>query len=255
MRISGTAIYVLWLREMKRYSRAKSRIVGSLIQPVFFLAFLGLGFNRMALPGMGQGVSYIRFLVPGILGMSILFSSSMQGLSVLWDREFGFLKEIMVAPVSRLSIVLGRIAGGTTTTLIQAFLVLIPAFILGFEAASLPGIAFALLFMVLIAFAFIGLGLIFASRMKDMQGFGLIINFVIFPLFFLSGALYPLKNLPAAVRVLSLIDPLTYGIDGLRGCLIGAAERPVLVDLAALTGFAFLMLVLGAYFFEKSESV
>ncbi len=255
MRISGTAIYVLWLREMKRYSRAKSRIVGSLIQPVFFLAFLGLGFNRMALPGMGAGVSYIRFLVPGILGMSILFSSSMQGLSVLWDREFGFLKEIMVAPVSRLSIVLGRIAGGTTTTLIQAFLVLIPAVVIGFKIASLPGLVLALLFMVLIAFAFIGLGLIFASRMKDMQGFGLIVNFVIFPLFFLSGALYPLKNLPAAVRALSLVDPLTYGIDGLRWCLIGAAERSVILDLAVLAGFAVLMLVLGAYFFEKSESV
>jgi len=255
MRISGTAVYVLWLREMKRYSRAKSRIVGSLIQPVFFLAFLGLGFSRMAVPGMGTGVSYIRFLVPGILGMSILFSSSMQGLSVLWDREFGFLKEIMVAPVSRLSIVLGRIAGGTTTTLIQTFLVLIPAVALGFKIASAPGFVLALLFMVLIAFAFIGLGLIFASRMKDMQGFGLIVNFVIFPLFFLSGALYPLKNLPPVVRALSLADPLTYGIDGLRGCLIGAAERPILLDLAALAGFAVLMLVLGAYFFEKSESV
>ncbi len=255
MAISGTAVYVLWLREMKRYARAKSRIIGSLIQPLFFLAFLGLGFNRMAVPGVASGVDYIHFLVPGIIGMSLLFSSSMQGLSVLWDREFGFLKEIMVAPVSRLSIVLGRIAGGTTTTLIQASLVLIVSLVLGFRIRNAWGFGLGLVFMVLIAFAFIGMGLIFASRMKDMQGFGLIMNFVIFPLFFLSGALYPLKNLPVPVRVLSLIDPLTYGIDGLRGCLIGSAERPILIDLAALAGFAVLMLVLGAYFFEKSESV
>jgi ABC-2 type transport system permease protein len=255
MAISGTAVYVLWLREMKRYVRAKSRIIGSLIQPLFFLAFLGLGFNRMAIPGVASGVNYLRFLVPGILGMSLLFSSSMQGLSVLWDREFGFLKEIMVAPVSRLSIVLGRIAGGTTTTLIQAFLVLIVSIVLGFRVMSGPGFALGLVFMVLIAFTFIGFGLIFASRMRDMQGFGLIMNFVIFPLFFLSGALYPLKNLPVPVRVLSLIDPLTYGVDGLRGCLIAVSERPVAIDLAALAGFAVLMLVLGAYFFEKSESV
>ena len=255
MGISGTAVYVLWLREMKRYVRAKSRIVGSLVQPLFFLAFLGLGFNRMAVPGVASGVDYIHFLVPGIIGMSLLFSSSMQGLSVLWDREFGFLKEIMVAPVSRLSIVLGRIAGGTTTALIQAALVLVVSMALGFRVGSLPGFGLGLVFMVLIAFAFIGMGLIFASRMKDMQGFGLIMNFVIFPLFFLSGALYPLKNLPVPVRVLSLLDPLTYGIDGLRGCFIGSAERPILLDLAALSGFAVLMLVLGAYFFEKSESI
>jgi len=253
--VSWTAVYVLWLREMKRYVRAKSRIIGSLIQPLFFLAFLGLGFKRMAVPGMQTGTDYIHFLVPGIIGMTLLFSSSMQGLSVLWDREFGFLKEIMVAPVGRVSIVLGRIAGGTTTTLIQGLLVLAVTFIMGFRFSSVPLFLVALAFMVLIAFTFIGFGLIFASKMKDMQGFGLIINFIIFPLFFLSGALYPLQNLPRFVRVLSYIDPLTYGVDGLRGCLIKVAAFPVLMDLAILGGFSLVMLYLGAYFFEKSESV
>jgi ABC-2 type transport system permease protein len=253
--ISGTAIYVLWLREMKRYVRAKSRIIGSLLQPLFFLVFLGLGFNRMAVPGMKAGVDYIQFLVPGILGMTLLFSSSMQGLSVLWDREFGFLKEIMVAPVSRTSIVLGRIAGGTTTTMMQGLLVLGITFVLGFRVNGILNFLWALVFMVLIAFTFIGLGLIFASRMKDMQGFGLIVNFIIFPLFFLSGALYPLDNLPLAVRVLSYADPLTYGIDGLRGTMIGVNARPIALDFAILCGFALVMLVLGTYFFEKSESV
>jgi ABC-2 type transport system permease protein len=253
--ISGYAVYVLWLREMKRFMRAKSRIIGSLMQPLFFLAFLGLGFNKMAIPGVAAGVNYISFLVPGILGMTLLFSSSMQGLSVLWDREFGFLKEIMVAPVSRVSIVLGRIAGGTTTTLFQGVLVLLLSLLMGFHLTHPAGLLAAFFFMVLIAFTFIGFGLIFASLMKDMQGFGIIINFIIFPLFFLSGALYPLQNLPLAVRVLSYADPLTYGIDGLRGVLIGVNSLPVVVDFLILAGFSLIMLFLGAYFFEKNESV
>ena len=253
--ISGYAVYVLWLREMKRFMRAKSRIIGSLMQPLFFLAFLGLGFNKMAIPGVAAGVNYISFLVPGILGMTLLFSSSMQGLSVLWDREFGFLKEIMVAPVSRVSIVLGRIAGGTTTTLFQGVLVLLLSLLMGFHLTHPAGLLAAFFFMVLIAFTFIGFGLIFASLMKDMQGFGIIINFIIFPLFFLSGALYPLQNLPMAVRVLSYADPLTYGIDGLRGVLIGVNSLPVVVDFLILAGFSLVMLFLGAYFFEKNESV
>jgi ABC-2 type transport system permease protein len=254
--ISWTAVYVMWLREMKRFVRAKSRIIGSLIMPLFFLAFLGLGFNRMAIPGIsGQGVNYIRFLVPGIIGMTLLFSSTMQGLSVLWDKEFGFLKEIMVAPVSRVSLVLGRIAGGITTALIQSLLILLISVIMGFRASGPASFLFAFLFMVLIGFTFIGLGLIFASKMKDMQGFGIVMNFIIFPLFFLSGALYPLGNLPWFVRALSYIDPLTFGIDGLRGSLIKVSSLPIVLDLAIMIGFSLVMVFLGAYFFEKSETV
>jgi len=253
--VSLTAVYVMWLREMKRFSRARSRVLGSLIMPLFFLAFLGLGFNRMPIPGVGRGVSYIKFLVPGILGMTLLFSSTMQGLSVLWDREFGFLKEIMVAPVSRVSIALGRIAGGVTTSLIQAVLILAVSIVLGFRIHSGLGLLAALGFMVLTSFAFIGLGLVFASRMKDMQGFGLVMNFLVFPLFFLSGAFYPLTNLPWAIRSLSFVDPLTYGIDGLRAVLIRSHSFPLVLDFLILAGFAAAMLFLGAYSFEKSESV
>jgi len=255
MIINGTAIYVLWLREMKRYLRARSRIFGSLLQPLFFMIFLGLGFRKMPVPGLGDGVDYIQFLVPGILGMTLLFSSAMQGLSVLWDREFGFLKEIMVAPVSRTSIVLGRIAGGTTTTMIQGLLMLAMTLVLGFRIKSPLLFLWALGFMVLIAFTFIGIGLIFASRMKDSQGFGLIINFILFPLFFLSGALYPLDNLPRVIRILALIDPLTYGVDGLRGTLIGVSSRPVLIDFLVIGTFAVFMVVLGTLVFRSSESV
>ncbi|MBE0461652.1 MAG: ABC transporter permease [Candidatus Aminicenantes bacterium] len=253
--MNRAAVYVLWLREMKRFFRAKSRVVGNLAMPLFFLAFLGLGFNRMVVPGMPHDVNYIRFLVPGILGMSLLFSSTFGGLSVLWDREFGFLKEIMVAPVNRVSIVLGRVAGGVTTSMMQGVLILIASTVLGFRFSSVVSILISFVFMVLISITFLGLGLIFASMMKDMQGFSIVINFVIFPLFFLSGAIYPLENFPNWLRVFSYLDPLTYGIDGLRNTLIGVSSYPLVFNLAIMLVFSFGMVILGAYFFEKSESV
>jgi ABC-2 type transport system permease protein len=255
MILNRNAIYVLWLREMKRFMRAKSRIIGALAMPLFFLAFLGLGFRKLAVPGISGEVDYITFLVPGIIGMSILFSSTFGGLSVLWDREFGFLKEIMVAPVSRVSIVLGRIAGGATTTLIQATLILGISYIMGFKIANVSSIFLAFMFMILIAITFLGLGLIFASKMRDMQGFSIVMNFVIFPLFFLSGALYPLENFPTWLRYISKADPLTYGVDGLRASLIGISSFSIVYNLILLLIFSSVMITLGAYFFEKSESV
>jgi len=253
--INLRAVYVLWLREMKRYFRAKSRILGSLAVPFFFLAFLGMGFNRMAVPGVAKDVQYIKYLVPGIIGMSLLFQSIFAGLSVLWDREFGFLKEIMVAPVSRVSIVLGRIAGGMTAALIQGSLVMIVSLFVGFRVRSVPAVLLALVFMVLVSAAFIGLGLLFASRMRDMQGYSIIMNFVVFPLFFLSGALYPLDNLPAWLRAFSLVDPLTYGVDGLRGALLGISTRGIPLNLLIMGAFSVLMVFLGAWSFDRSESV
>ncbi len=253
--INKTAIYVLWMREMKRWWRAKSRIVGSLAMPLFFLAFLGLGFRRMTIPGLSDDVGYIRFLVPGIIGMNILFSSTFGGLSVLWDREFGFLKEIMVAPVSRVSIVLGRIAGGATTALIQAILILGISYFMGFKVTNISSIFLAIVFMILIAVTFLGLGLVFASKMRDIQGFSIVMNFVIFPLFFLSGALYPLENFPVWLRYISKLDPLTYGVDGLRAALIGVSSFSIFYNFIFMVIFSLVMIFLGAYFFEKSESV
>jgi ABC-2 type transport system permease protein len=253
--INKTAIYVLWMREMKRWWRAKSRIVGSLAMPLFFLAFLGLGFRRMTIPGLSEDVGYIRFLVPGIIGMNILFSSTFGGLSVLWDREFGFLKEIMVAPVSRVSIVLGRIAGGATTALIQAILILAISYFMGFKIINISSIFLAIVFMILIAVTFLGLGLVFASKMRDIQGFSIVMNFVIFPLFFLSGALYPLENFPVWLRYISKLDPLTYGVDGLRAALIGVSSFSIFYNFIFMVIFSSVMIFLGAYFFEKSESV
>ncbi len=253
--INLTAVYVLWLREMKRFLRAKSRVIGALIMPLYFLAFLGLGFGNMNIPGMSKGIDYVHFLVPGVVGMAMLFTSTFAGISVLWDREFGFLKEIMVAPVNRVSIVIGRIVGGATTSILQGILILGISILMGFKISSISAFLMSIVFMLLISSTFIGLGLIFASKMRDMQGFSLIMNFVIFPLFFLSGALFPLGNLPIWARYISYLDPLTYGVDGLRGVLIGISLFSVPFNFAVLIGFSAIMTSLGAYLFEKSEAV
>ncbi len=254
-KMNGGAIYVLWLREVKKFFRIKARLIGSLATPLFFLVFLGFGLNAMSIPGIPSGVSYIRFLVPGIIGMALLFSSVFSGVMVITDRQFGFLKEIMVAPVSRLTIVLGRIAGGATTSMIQGLMLIVITALLGFEIISLPAFLMAIVFMILIATTFISIGLMFASKMKDVHGFQLVVNFLIFPLFFLSGALYPLNNLPATIKYISYCDPLTYGVDGLRGVLVGVSTFPIIYDFLLLVGFAVVGVLISAYLFEKSSAV
>jgi ABC-2 type transport system permease protein len=251
--IDGIAIYVLWLREMTRFMRAKSRVIGTLGMPLFFMAFLGFGFSRAQLPNLPPGVNYIQFLVPGIVGMTLLFSSTFTGISVLWDREFGFLKEIMVAPVGRVSIVLGRIAGGATTSLIQGGTILLLSIPLGFSLAGVAEVLLSVLVMLLISIIFIGLGLVFASNMKDIHGFNMITNFIVFPLFLLSGALFPVGNLPAQVQLLAYLDPLTYGVDGLRSALLGLSTFPLLLDLALLALSSLFMVGLAAFFFERCQ--
>lgn len=253
--INLTVVYILWLREMKRFFRAKSRVVGTMAMPILFLVFLGFGFGRMNVPGISRNVNYINFLVPGIIGMSLLFTSTFAGLSVLWDREFGFLKEIMVAPVSRISIALGRIAGGISTSLFQGVSILIISLLSGFKIKGLISLLLSILFMALVSATFVAIGLGIASQMKDIHGFSLIMNFLIFPLFFLSGALYPIQNLPAAVRSFSYIDPLTYGVDGLRSFLVGSSYFPPFLDILLISGFSILTIFVSAFLFEKSEAI
>jgi ABC-2 type transport system permease protein len=253
MEINFTAIYILWLREMKRFLRSWSRIVSTLMMPLFFLVFLGFGFKGAFIPGIGQTKDYIHFLVPGVIGMTLISTSMMAGISVLWDREFGFLKEIMVAPVSRISVVLGRIVGGMTTSLIQAISILIISMTMGFRIGNFFTFLLSIFIMALISCGFIGLGLIFASVMKDIQGFGLIMQMIVFPLFFLSGAIFPLANLPKFLKVISYLDPLTYGVEGLRKTLLGISFLPSWLCFLILILFPILTIFLGAFFFEKSE--
>jgi len=246
-------IYVMWLREMKRFLRAKSRVIGTIAMPFFFLISFGLGMRQgFSLPGMPQ-VNYLNFLVPGIIGMTMLFNSMFTGISVLWDREFGFLKEILVAPVKRFAIVLGRIAGGITTALIQAILILILSLFIGFKILNLSGIILAILFMILIGIGFIGLGVALASILETMESFSLINQLIIFPTFLLSGAFFPVTNFPAWLRPISLINPLTYGVDGLRASLIGFSQFPLILDLAILLIFGLSMVIFGSYLFRKTE--
>jgi ABC-2 type transport system permease protein len=228
-------------------------MIGSLMMPLFFLIFLGSGFRKATLPNMPAGVDYVKFLIPGAVGMMLLFSSIFGGLQVLWDKEFGFLKEIMVTPVSRLSIVLGRMAGGSTVALVQALLILTLSTLFGFRIHGIGGFLIGFLFMLLIAFTFIGLGLAFASRMKDMQGFQIVVNFVVFPLFFLSGAIYPIQGLPAVLKPLVYLDPLTYGVDGLRAGLLGVSANPLILDFAVLSVFCVGIVTLGSVLFESSD--
>jgi len=247
-------IYVMWLREMKRFLRAKSRVIGTLMLPFFFLFSMGFGFRgSFNLQGMPQSANYIDFLVPGILGMTMLFTATFAGLSVLWDKEFGFLKEIMVAPVRRLSIVFGRIAGGITTSFIQGILILIISLFLGFKIPDALSLFLAFVFMLLIGFGFIGFGIAMASKMEDVHGFSLITQFIIFPTFLLSGALFPINNLPDWLRKITYFNPLTYGIDGLRLSLLGFSQFSLFTDLAIICFFDVIMISLASWFFSQTE--
>ncbi|BCS91100.1 MAG: multidrug ABC transporter permease [Candidatus Micrarchaeota archaeon] len=249
------AIYVLWLRALKRFIRSPSQIIGSVAMPLLFLIFLGLGFSNVKFPGLPSNLDYIDFLVPGILGMSMLFAATTAGISLLWDRQFGFLKEVMVAPVSRLSIMLGRTLGGVTTAFIQSIMLIIFSILIGFKIISVLGLIASFIFMLLIGLIFVSLGLIIASVMSDIQGFGLILNLLIFPLFFLSGALYPLNVLPKYVRYIVYLNPLTYGIDGIRGALINFSIFGETNDFIILLIVAAASLSIGAHAFSKAKIV
>ncbi len=239
---------------MKKFVRNKSRLVGSLAMPLFFLAFLGLGLNPLVnIPGLPAGATYLDFLAPGIVAMALLFSSMFAGVSILWDRQFGFLKEIMVAPVSRTSIVFGRMFAGMTNGVIQAFFILGISVLMGVQITSIPGVLTSVVFIMLISMSFVGIGISFASVMEDMHGFQLIMNFLIMPTFLLSGALFPLDNLPTWLAALSYLNPLSYGVDGLRGLITGISHLPALLDFGILAGFCVAIIVLARYLFNRTE--
>jgi ABC-2 type transport system permease protein len=250
--IQMRAIYILWQRQLKRFYRSKTRIIAGLGQPLLFLIALGLGFGPI-FSKAGEG-NYIIFLTPGIMAMSILFTSLFNGIEVIWDRQFGFLKETLVAPVSRLSIMLGKTLGGATVALIQGTIVMFLSMIVGFRPESLSSVIFGLVFMATIAILFTSIGIAVASKMQDMHGFQLIMNFLVMPTFFLSGALFPLENLPLSLTLVTRINPLTYGVDGLRGVLTGSHHFPLLLDFSVTFLFALIVLAIGSYLFSKAEA-
>jgi ABC-2 type transport system permease protein len=245
------AMYILWLRQIKRYFRSRSRIIGSLCQPILFLTALGFGLSS-TFAATGNG-NYIQFLAPGIVGMSILFSAAFSGIEIIWDRQFGFLKETLVAPVSRFSIMFGRTLGGATTSSLQGILVLVISLLIGFRP-HLSMIIPALVFMILISLVFTALGTTIGTKLQDMQGFQLIMNFVIMPVFFLSGALFPLDSAPTALRWIAYFNPLTYGIDGLRAVLNGASHFSAWTDFGVLVVVSMVFVGIGAWFFSKIKA-
>ncbi|MGA2130081.1 MAG: ABC transporter permease [Candidatus Pacearchaeota archaeon] len=246
----NSPVYIMWLRQVKKYLRSKSRIIGSLGQPLLFLFALGFGLG--GLYKQAGGGSFIDFLVPGIIAMSILFTAMFAGIEVIWDRQFGFLKETLIAPVSRFKIMLGRTFGGATTAIFQGIIVLVISIIIGFRPDLLL-LPVALLFMVLIGLFFTSLGTALASKLEDMQGFQLIMNFLIMPIFFLSGALFPLATAPEALKIVSYFNPLTYGVDGLRGALTGVSQFGIPLDLGVGIVLTAIVLWIGSELFSKIQ--
>lgn len=246
----------MWLRQMKRFIRSRSRLISTIVQPLFFLVILGSGLRSAVMPGM-MGDDYLAFLAPGIIAMAILFSSMFTGVSVLWDKQFGFLQEVLVAPVSRFSIIIGRTLGGATTALIQGFIILFIAYILGIPIAGISGLLLTIAFMILLAFTAVGFGLVLASKMENFQGFQIVMNLIIMPLLFISSAFFPIASnpdIPNIIAKLSFFNPLFYVVDGLRGSLTGINNvvNPI-IDFVIVLVICIFMLGLGSYFFSKSE--
>jgi len=246
-----SAIYILWLRELKRYTRSRAQIIASLGQPLLYLLVLGFGLGPV-FQRAGNG-SYFQFVAPGVVGMSVLFSSIFSGLGLLWDRQFGFLKETMVAPVPRIQIMIGRTLGGSTVAIMQGLLVSLVCVLAGFRPVNYYTLPLALGFMVLIALLFAALGMAIGSGLQDMQGFQLIMNFLVMPIYFLSGALFPLAGLPKALAVITSLDPLSYGIDGMRSFLLGHTVFGAFTDLLVLAIVGSILMVFGAWRFTKIE--
>lgn len=244
-------IYILWLRQLKRYFRSKSRIVGSLGQPILFLIALGYGLGPV-FSKAGQG-NYLEFIAPGIISMSILFTAIFSGIEIIWDRQFGFLKEVLVAPVTRWQIMLGRTLGGATVAVFQGIIVLLLSLLFGFRIETFTLIPQMLIFMILIALLFTALGTAIASILTDMQGFQLIMNFLVMPLFFLSGALFPLNGVPKVLQIVASVDPLSYGVDGLRGAITGVFHFGLSTDLLVLSLATTILIGVGSYLFSKIE--
>ncbi|RLC76131.1 MAG: ABC transporter [Chloroflexi bacterium] len=276
------AVYIIWYREVLRYWRDKLRIIGSLARPFFFLVVFGGGLSHSMsgtmrmLPGgvMAPSLDFVKFLFPGIIGMTILFTSVMSGVSIIWDREFGFLKEILVAPIGRTAVALGKTLGGSTVAMIQGSIMLLFAPFIGIELSL--GLLLRLWpLMFITSIALTSLGVLIAARMHSMEGFHMIVNFLLMPMFFLSGAFFPLRDLPSWMDILVKLNPLTYAIDALRQSIFRTMELPEMVlkllpqaglslsvmghnmtimdDVAVILAFATVMLGVAVWAFSIRE--
>lgn len=250
--IEVKVVYVIVMRELIKFFREKGRLLSTMARPLIWLFFVGMGMSRLV-PEDITGTDYMRFFFPGIIGMTVLFSAIFSSISIIWDKEFGFLKEILVAPVSRFSIVLGKALSGTALSTIQAMLLMLLAPLVGLYPAF-KEIIYSFLMIVLLSFSIATLGIVIASFYESLESFSMIMNFIVMPMFFLSGAMYPLKKLPLFLKYAAILNPLTYGIDGLKHILLGnhAFDFPFYLDISVLILSSLIFLFLSTLVFKRA---
>jgi ABC-2 type transport system permease protein len=255
-------IYTIWYRDVLRFVRDRTRVVTSLAQPLLYLFVFGGGLAP-ALNGLGGGnLNFTQFMFPGVLGMTVLFTAIFSAVSIVWDREFGFLKEVMVAPVSRVAVALGKVAGGSTVAMFQALIILVLAPVVGIRL-SWDQILILIGLMLLLAAVMTAFGILIAARQRTMEGFQMIMQFLLMPMFFLSGALFPLRGVPLWMDALSTIDPVTYGVDPLRQvalresvpqqALQALSLHPIATDVAVMIVLGLVFLVPAVWLFSKQD--
>src|SRR6267142_571892 len=244
-------IYAIWLREFKVFQREKSRVISAIAQPIIWLFLLGGGIGASIDESRIGSVPYQTFLFPGIVAMSLMFGTVFYGLYIVWDRKIDVLKEILVAPLSRVSVFFGKVLGGATDAMITAFIILVLG--VGLVGLSGFGVLAGLGIALLLAVGMVSIGLTLGAFFESMEGFQVIITFMVFPLFFLSAALYPIPPLDAALGIPVRLNPVTYAVDAMRGVLIGHNSFPIEVDLTVILLFDALMVMLGAWAFRKMK--
>jgi len=255
--IEANAIYVLVAREFKKFIREKSRLISTIARPLIWLFLVGGGMSRLVSPGAGTmgGITYIQFIFPGILGMTILFSAIFSSISIIWDKEFGLMKEILVAPVSRLSIVLGKALSGTIVSVIQAVIILALFPFLGIRIGVFSIIE-TVLICTLLSFCIASLGIVIATFYESFESFSVIMNFIVMPMFFLSGAMYPVKLLPDILKILTRLNPFTYGIDALKHAIFrdgGVYDFSLVTDIGVLIVTSIVFVVIAGIMFERKK--
>ncbi len=251
----GKVLYAMAYRQLKRYFRAKSRLLGTLINPLIFFLFFGMGWSAALRGSMARqlfgGIDYLSFLAPGIVVMAIFTASLVGGISVIWDREFGFLKEVLVAPASRTYAILGRALGDSLTSVLQGLIILIPLYFVA-PALKLEGLVPTLVVGLVTALTFNGIGIAIASKMRSPEGFQLVMSLLTLPLIFLSGAFYPIDNLPQYIRVIFYVNPLTFAVDSSRYLLTGKGSLNLFLDLIVLLSLSSIFLMASIRTFKGS---
>lgn len=259
-----TGVFVLWLRELKRFWRDRPRRLGAFFQPLIYLFLLGTGMQAAFTVFGGGKIDYVTFMYPGILAMTVLFTSVFSSISILWDRQFGFLKEVLVSPIPRTSVAVGKIAGGASTACLQGAILMLLAFVpglLGFSLTTLWKVLLLIPVTILLSGSMTSMGVAIAARMKSFEAFPIVMNFILLPMFFLSGAMFPLQGLPGWMEVLTRINPLTYGVDLMRGIALGGTDVgglkvqvfPAWLDVLVMVGFGVVMMGIAIWQFNRQE--